>query len=80
MKIYRYTSGEEVRDGDHIRYNGEPGEVRFVIFDKTGDSAADWYVERFGGGLMIEARSFGSVFLAEGDIDEDLEFTSRATP
>jgi hypothetical protein len=39
----------------------------------------DWYLDQFpGGGAMIKATGFGSVFLGVNDIDESLEFKSRA--
>jgi hypothetical protein len=53
--------------------------VEFVIADATGDPSKDWYLEQFpGGGFMITAKGFGSVFLGEDDIDEDLAFVSRS--
>jgi hypothetical protein len=73
-----YQSGEEVKGGDRITYHGEPGEVEFVVDNPTGDAAMDWYVEQFpSGGFMINAKSFGKVFLPGSEIDEDLEFVSR---
>jgi hypothetical protein len=79
MKRFNYPSGEHVKPGDRILYHGEPGEVEFVVADHTGDPSKDWYLEQFpGGGFMITAKGFGSVFLGEGDIDEDLEFVARS--
>jgi hypothetical protein len=78
MRTFRYLSGEEIRIGDRITYHNEPGEVDFVVSEKIGDAAMDWYIDQFpGGGVMIVARSFGSVFLSEDDIDENLVFVSR---
>jgi hypothetical protein len=73
-----YQTGEDVRAGDRIRYHGEPGHVEFVATEKDGEH--DWYVDEFpGGGAMIQAETFGSVFIhaAEVQEDEDLEFVSR---
>jgi hypothetical protein len=79
MKRLNYPSGQDVKPGDRILYHGEPGEVEFVVADRTGDPSKDWYLEQFpGGGFMITAKGFGSVFLGEDDIDEDLEFVSRS--
>ena len=76
---FTYQSGEEVKKGDRITYNGNPGEVEFVVVDPTGDPAMDWYLEEFpGGGIMIDTAGFGNVFLQGNDLDEDLEFVSRA--
>jgi hypothetical protein len=78
MKRLTYRSGEEVERGDQITYHAEPGKVEFVVTEKVGDPAMDWYVDQFPrGGVMIAARNFGSVFLTESSIDEDLEFVSR---
>ena len=77
MKLFNYPSGQDVKPGDRILYHGEPGEVEFVVADRAGDPSKDWYLEQFpGGGCMISAKGFGSVFLGECDI-EDLEFVSR---
>ncbi len=79
MKPFTYVTGETVRKGDRIRYHGEPGAVEFVVSGVVGDSAMDWYAERFpGGGIMITATGFGSVFLGVDDIDDMLEFDSRS--
>jgi len=62
--------------GDRILYHGEPGEVEFIA--AAGDPETDWYVKEFGGGCMITASGFGSVFLSSTAEAEDLEFVSRA--
>jgi hypothetical protein len=78
MKTFTYRSGEEVRTRDRITYHGEPGEVEFVVIQKIGFAAIDWYIEQCpGGGFMITMGSFGKVFLTEAEIDEDLDFVSR---
>ena len=78
MKLLSYQGGQDVRQGDRITYQGEPGEVEFVITEKAGDPALDWYVDQYpGGGMMITARTFGRVFLAAEDIDEDLTLVTR---
>ena len=78
MKVLTYLSGEDIRAGDRIRFHGDAGHVEFVVTEKTGDPGQDWYIDEFpGGGAMIWAEGFGSVFLGLGDIDEDLELMSR---
>lgn len=73
---FTYTSGEEIRQGDHVRYHGEPGEVAFVVSGATGEPIHDWYLTQFpNGGFMLEIGSLGSMFLTESD--EDLELVSR---
>ena len=78
MKTFIYQSGKEVKTGDRITYHGEPGEVQFVVSEKVGDGDLDWYMNGFSeGGFMITVRTFGSVFLTESAIGEDLQFVSR---
>ncbi len=69
----KYTSGEEIRTGDRILYHGEASRVEFVA--QRGNPETDWYVERFGGGCMILAPSFGRVFVSKPD--GDLKFVAR---
>ncbi len=79
MSPFRYLSSDEVLPGDQVRYHGEPGRVEFVASERIGDPANDWYVDEYGGGLMISAESFGAVFVPEKHIDEFLEFVARGT-
>lgn len=78
MAAFRYPSGDDVREGDRVRYHGEGGTVDFVVVENVGDPSLDWYVEKFpGGGVMITAETFGSVFLSPTDIAEHLELITR---
>lgn len=71
-----YESGEEIRSGDQVVYDGQSAEVEFV--SDPDCSPGDWYVKEFGGGIMIlEPEVFGRVFLARSDIDGRLIFVSR---
>ncbi len=59
-------------------FHGEPGEVEFVADPQVSDTETGWYVQEYGGGVMIfEPKHFGRCFLTETDADEDLEFVSR---
>jgi hypothetical protein len=78
VRVLRYDSGEAIQPGDHIRYHGERGSVEFVIGEKTGDPALDWYFDEYSGGVMIKAEAFGSVFLGPGDLDEQFVLVERA--
>jgi hypothetical protein len=77
LMVLTYPSGEPVLKGDRIRYADKPGFVEFVA--DAADLETAWYVEEFGGGCMINAEGFGSVFLDSTSDQEDLEFVSRAT-
>ena len=74
--ILRYQSGEEIKQGDRILYGDKPGEVELV----ATDDPTDWYVQEYGGGvLLILPGSYGAVFIPADQIetDEDLQFVSR---
>lgn len=75
---FKYTSGEEIRDKDRIKYHGEEGEVEFVITRPTGVADMDWYLEQFpGGGFMVNGKNIGREFITEQDTAEELEFVGR---
>jgi hypothetical protein len=76
-----YSSGEEIKKGDHVLFHGEPAEVEFVVDQLTEDATLDWYMREFGRGVMIrEPKYFGAVFIHAKSLPEteDLEFLSRA--
>ena len=78
---FNYISGEEIKKGDRVTYAGEPSEIEFVADPLIKDSETDWYVQEYGGGVMIvelKPKGFGRVFVTETQIDEDLEFVSRS--
>jgi hypothetical protein len=43
----------------------------------SDDPNTEWYVKQYGVGCMILVPSFGRVFVATPDEDEDLEFLER---
>jgi hypothetical protein len=60
----RYQSCEEIKKGDRVLFQGEPAEVEFVVDRLTGEGGLDWYMQEFGGGVMIrEPKHFGSAFI-----------------
>ncbi len=73
--LLKYRSGEEIKAGDRILYNFEPGKIDFVATPE--DAQYNWYVEQHGGGCMILVAPFGSLFVSDPQDDEDLEFVSR---
>jgi len=79
MSALTYPSGEPIQAGDRILYHGAPGYIDFVVTETAGDPALDWYLEQFpGGGAVIVAEGFGSVFLGVENLVELLEFVARA--
>ena len=77
--ILKYRSGEEIKKGDRVRFHGNPAEVEFVACDRNDPEAA-WYMEEYGGGVMIlDSMVSGRTFIATDQINEyeDLEFVSR---
>jgi hypothetical protein len=77
----KYQSGEEIKKGDRLHFHGEPAEIEFVVDVLTEDPALNWYVQEFGGRVMIqEPKHFGAVFIRAESLPEteDLEFLSRA--
>lgn len=74
----KYQSGIEVMKGDHVLLNGDHGEVEFVSDPVAPDARTKWYVEEYGGGIMIsELKHLGSVFVSNPEEDDELEFVSR---
>ncbi|HWY07188.1 MAG TPA: hypothetical protein VNY24_10020 [Candidatus Acidoferrales bacterium] len=75
---FKYKSGEEIKKGDRVLFHGEPGGVEFVVEERSGDPAMDWYIEEFGGGVMVrELGAANPTFLHQPEYTEDLEFVSR---
>jgi len=70
-----YASGEEIRPGDRVTYDGIESEVEFLA-DPAVDPTS-WYVTEYGGSVMINA--FGAVFIDNPRDDEDLVFVSRGS-
>jgi signal peptidase I len=69
----KYSSGEIILRGDRIRYNGENGEVDFIITEESPDWDSYWH--DLGEGVMLKVPSFGSVYVPF--LDGELEFISR---
>lgn len=70
-----YATGEEVRTGDNVLYHSERGRIEFVAL--RGDVAAQWYVQQYGSGCMVVTTGVGRVFIADPNVEEELEFVSR---
>jgi hypothetical protein len=73
-----YHSGQEIKKGDRVLYHDEPGEIEFVADPLVPDTETNWYIEEYGGGVMIvEPKVFGRVFVGDTKDDEDLIFVAR---
>jgi hypothetical protein len=78
MKL-KYQTGEEIKKGDRVLFHREPGRIELVAVEQ-GDPETDWFMQEYGGGVMILERVAGRTFIPADQIDEceDLEFVSRA--
>jgi hypothetical protein len=77
--ILRYQSGEEIKKGDQVLFHGEPGQIEIVAAE-LGNDETDWFMQEYGGGIMILEKVGGRTFIAAYQIEasEDLKFISRA--
>jgi hypothetical protein len=77
-----YQSGEEIKKGDRVLYFRHLGVIEFVVTEHTGESNQDWYVDDFGGGVMVIDDAAGRTFISPDQVAEcdELEFKSRAGP
>jgi hypothetical protein len=74
----KYHSGVEVLKGDRVLLSGDQGVIEFVADSLIREPDTIWYIERFGGGVMItQLKNLGSVFIHVPEEDEDLKFVSR---
>lgn len=80
MILKYYQSEIEIKKGDRVLFHGEPGEIEFVA-SRVGDPDTDWFVQEYGGGVMIlEPKVFGRAFISADQLPEteDLQFVARA--
>ena len=74
----RYASGDEIRLGDQVDYAGARGEIELVADPEAAGAKDDWYVQRFGSGVMIvEPKVFGRVFVSEPEGNATLVLVAR---
>ena len=75
----RYETGEEVQPGDTVTHCGHLGEIEFVANPSSPTPETEWFIEEFGGGVMVKDSTIGSVFISvEGMHDPgDLVFVGR---
>jgi hypothetical protein len=48
----KYQSGEEIRKGDRVLFHRNPAEIELAASDPDDPEAA-WYIQEFGGGVML---------------------------
>jgi hypothetical protein len=78
--ILKYRSGEDIRKGDRVLFHRGPAVIELVASDPN-DPEATWYIEEFGGGVMIrEPHDPNPTFIRAESLEEyeDLEFVTRA--
>jgi len=78
--VFKYRSGEEIKNGDHVLFHGNPAEVELVACDPNEPEAA-WYMKELGGGVLVsDPIVSGRTFIPKEQLHEyeDLEFVSRA--
>jgi hypothetical protein len=76
----RYQSGEEINKGDRVLFHRGPAKIELVAC-ASDDPATTWYMEEFGGGVLIrEPNDPNLTFVSAHQLPEyeDLEFVSRA--
>ena len=74
----KYVSGEEILKGDHVRLDGSTGVVEFVADPENPTAETEWYIQEYGGGVMILDALIGSVFDGDPQENDCLEFVRRA--
>ncbi len=77
MSPIHYVSGEEIREGDNVRYQGEIGFIEFVLVEPIGDPGLDQFLaDHPQGGVGVRVPGW-SEFIFRAEINADLEFVSR---
>ena len=75
----KYRTGEEVREGDRVRFHGHPAQIEFAAADLS-DPAHGCFVQLYGGGVMVNDPAVsGHTFIPVDQLGnyEDLEFVVR---
>ena len=64
----QYESGQPIMAGDQVRYDGELGQIEFVVEQASSVLETAWYFRTLGPGVMIaEPKVFGHVYVTEFD-------------
>ncbi len=75
----RYSSGEEIRNGDRVWLHGHQARIEFAAAELE-DPENGWFVLQYGGGVMVNDPAVsGSTFIPVDQLKnyEDLKFVAR---
>ena len=75
----RFLSGEEIRRGDRVLFHGHQAQIAFVA-SELDDPENAWYVQEYGGGVMVDDPAIsGCTFIPVDQLKdyEDLELVAR---
>jgi hypothetical protein len=73
LQALKYRSGEEIKTGDRVLFHGNEAAIELVACE-PGDPATDWYLDEFGGGVMIaDPKVSGRTFIPAGQLAESDE-------
>jgi hypothetical protein len=75
-----YLCGTEIRKGDRVQFHGREASIAFAASD-LDDPQHAWFVQRYGGGVMVEDPFVsGCTFIPIDQLKsyEDLRFLARA--
>jgi hypothetical protein len=75
----KYMSGEEICQGDCVRFHGHPARIEFAAAD-LDDPQHGCFVRQYGGGVMVnDPAVHGHTFIPVDQLKnyEDLKFVAR---
>ena len=79
LEPLRYQSGEEICNGDRVRFHGREAQIEFAAADMD-DAEHGCFVRLYGGGVMVNDPAVsGHTFVPVDQLKnyEDLEFVGR---
>jgi len=82
--VLKYRTGGEIKRGDQVLFHRNPAEIEAVAsvtLCDPDDAATRWYVQEYGGGVLIlDPMASERTFIQADSIPEyeDLEFVSRS--
>ena len=73
--VLMYSTGEEIRTGDHVRFGDDGGRVELVATPGEPAGQACW--QEVGPGVLVSAEAFGRLYVPLPQQLERLHFVSR---